>query len=359
MKEYERNDDMTDYQNNPFTLSFGNKPIKYIARVSEKRELIENITNDPPLSHYYVITGVRGSGKTVLLTSLSKYFENLDDYVVVELNPSDDLRESLAAKLYSKCLVKRLFVEKTLSLSFTGVTFSLNGKNPVFNIDDLLERMFQELKKQNKKVLVLIDEATNSNYLKQFALSSQILIRRDYSLFVVMTCLYENISAIESENNLTFLARAPRVVVAPLSIPAIANSYYEIFDIDNNQAIELAKLTKGYAFAFQLLGYLFFESHDKAITASLLNEFDQYLEEFVYQQIWKGLSQVEKKILKSFASDGPVRVSTIMESAGMKKESFSKYRDRLIKKGIVFAPSHGELAFTLPRFEVFVSTRLY
>ena len=39
------------------------------------------------------------------------------------------------------------------------------------------------------------------------------------------------------------------------------------------------------------------------ITASLLSKFDQYLEEFVYQQIWKALSAVEKRILRSFDSD--------------------------------------------------------
>lgn len=348
---------MKKYENNPFTLSFGNLPSEYIPRANEKHSLIQKIISNPPLSHFFVITGIRGSGKTVLLTGLSSYFDAQGDYIVIELNPEDDLRESLAAKLYSKCLLKRFFTEKSFSFSFSGVTFSISGKNPVFNIDDLLDKMFAALTKQGKKVIVLIDEVTNNSYLKQFALSAQILIRNDHELYVVMTSLYENISAIENENNLTFLIRAPRIYLSSLNVSSIANSYQEIMNLSREKAVEYAKITKGYAFAFQLLGYLLFQSEDREITAALLNEFDQYLEEYVYRKVWSGLSPMEQSILQLFDTNEAISVSDILEKSGLKKEYFSKYRDRLMKKGVLISPSRGQLMFALPRFKEYIESR--
>jgi hypothetical protein len=47
----------------------------------------------------------------------------------------------------------------------------------------------------------------------------------------------------------------------------------------------------------------------------------------------------------------------IMALSGMKKNEFSVYRDRLIKKGLVVGKTRGQLTFALPRFENFIETR--
>ena len=49
----------------------------------------------------YMITGVRGAGKTVLMTSIAKELTEDKKWVVVELNPELDLLEQLAAKIYN------------------------------------------------------------------------------------------------------------------------------------------------------------------------------------------------------------------------------------------------------------------
>ena len=75
-------------------------------------------------------------------------------------------------------------------------------------------------------------------------------------VFLLMTGLYENINAIQDEKNLTFLYRAPKLEMKSLNIGAVAQKYADTFDIDSDNAVEMAKLTKGYPFAFQVLGYL-------------------------------------------------------------------------------------------------------
>ena len=351
MKKYER-------KSNPFTLSFGNKPFEYVSRKNDQEELIKRIESEPPLSHCFIITGVRGSGKTVMLTSVSKCFAEKDDWIVIGLNPEDDMREALAAKLYTSSGIKHLFLEKDFSFSFHGLTFSITGKNPVLNIDDLLDKMMKAIAKCGKKVLITIDEATNNKYMKQFALSFQMLIREEYPLYVLATGLFENISAIENESNMTFLIRAPKTYLTPLNLGAIANSYESTLGLEHSESIECAKLTKGYAFAFQLLGYLMFEQSKKSVDAKLLSSYDQYLEEFAYSKIWSTLSQMEKKIVSLFESNSSVAVSSILEKGNMNKEYFSRYRDRLIKKGIVTSPERGRLSFSLPRFKEFIENVL-
>lgn len=349
---------MKKYENNPFTLSFGNKPLEYVSREIDKDEIIQKLTAEPPMSHCFIITGVRGSGKTVMLGSITKHFANENNWIVIDLNPEDDMREALAAKLYTSSKIKHLFIEKNFNFSFKGLTFSINGKNPILNIDDLLNKMFKEISKQNIKVLITIDEASNNKYMKQLALSFQMLIREDYQLFILATSLFENISSLENENNMTFLIRAPKFYLYPLSMTAIATSYKSTLSLNDKEALEAAKMTKGYAFAFQLLGYLLYESKNKKINNELINNYDQYLDEFAYTKIWSGLTIVEQKILASIKTNNYVTVGSILKELNITKEYFSRYRDRLIKKGLIDGSTHGKIIFTLPRFYEFIQNKL-
>ncbi len=308
---------MNEYENNPFTLSFGNKPFEYVNRGKEKADIIEKLTSEPPVSHCFIITGVRGSGKTVMLTSISRYFLEQDNWIVIGLNPEDDMREALAAKLYTSSKIKHLFLKKNFNFSFHGISFSISGENPILNIDDLLDKMLKEISKHNIKVLITIDEATNNKYMKQLALSFQMLIREDYQLFILATGLFENISSLENESNMTFPISISKLHLSPLNLTAITNSYKATLSLENDEAIKCAKLTKGYAFAFQLLGYLMYEGKKKSIDEELLNKFDQYLDEFTYSKIWSTLTKVEQQILASIKSNNAVAVSEILKDLNL------------------------------------------
>ncbi len=71
-----------------------------------------------------------------------------------------------------------------------------------------------------------------------------------------MTGLYENIHNLQNEKTLTFLYRAPKIILEPLNYTAMIAKYKQIFSCDKEKAQEMAVLTKGYSYAFQLLGYL-------------------------------------------------------------------------------------------------------
>ena len=61
--------------NNPFELTFGLKPNNYISRLKQSDEIISNFKNKTG-SKVFLITGVRGTGKTVMLSHVSKQFED-------------------------------------------------------------------------------------------------------------------------------------------------------------------------------------------------------------------------------------------------------------------------------------------
>ena len=204
----------------------------------------------------------------------------------------------------------------------------------------------------------MIDEVSNNEHMKRFALSFQMLIRHDYPLFLIMTSLYENISGLENEKNLTFLVRSPRIYVTSLNMNSIVSSYQQALGLSEDESLRYARMTKGYAFAFQLLGYLLFEGKESGESEkTILAKYDQYLEELVYRKVWTGLSAVEKQILSLFDDDATISVKAILDNLGMRKEYFSKYRERLIKKGIIISPSRGKLALALPRFRRFMDSR--
>lgn len=57
---------------NPFSLSFENSPYSEIDRSITDFNIIEDFNQEHSISHAYMITGVRGSGKTAYITNICK-----------------------------------------------------------------------------------------------------------------------------------------------------------------------------------------------------------------------------------------------------------------------------------------------
>lgn len=337
---------------NPFTLSFGKKPYEYISRISVTDEIMGNFTADHPSSQVYMLTGVRGSGKTVTMAGIANRLEEEENWIVVELNPTRNLLNAFAAKLYEKERLVHLFLKAKLDLSVLGIGVSIEGASPVTDIEVAIERMLKIIKEKNIRVLITIDEVTGSDNVKEFVSAFQIYMRQEYPVFLLMTGLYENIYALQNGKNVTFLYRAPKIQMTPLDLGAIVRSYKEIFGISLQQAGKMAEYTMGYPFAYQVLGYLCFQNHCPEEPEKIFPDYDQRLSEYVYQKIWSELSVNDRKVAASMTNTR--KVSEIMEEAGMDKSTFSRYRMRLIKKGIAYSPARGELRFLLPRFSEFI-----
>lgn len=340
--------------NNPFTLSFGKKPVQYISRITQTQQIIDNFRAEIPSNQIFMITGVRGSGKTVMMTSIAGEMRKDEDWIVLELNPTRDILQSLAAKIYGLPEMHDIFIKAKLDFSAFGLGVSIENATPVTDIESVIERMLEQIKKAGKRLLITIDEAVNSEYVRVFASSFQIFLRQDYPIFLLMTGLYENIYELQNEKSLTFLYRAPKVMLEPLNYTAVRKHYQDIFGIDIETAGIMTGLTKGYPFAFQVLGYLYWENRKTKSLEEILPEYDQYLEEYVYSKIWSELSELDKKILVEISLTGETRVKLIREHLDMKSDLFSVYRERLKRKGVIDTKEYGKISMALPRFDEFV-----
>ena len=338
---------------NPFTLSFGKKPAEFISRISQTNQILDDFNSENPSSQVYMITGVRGAGKTVMMTNIASTLTQDKKWISVELNPERDMLDKLAASLYSMPDLHALFIKAKLDFSALGLGVTLENAAPVTDIEIAIDKMLEHVKKAGKKLLITIDEVTKSDNIRVFSAAFQILLRKEYPVYLLMTGLYENIYNLQNEKSLTFLYRAPKVVLEPLNFTAMIAKYKQVFSCDEAKAEEMAKLTKGYSYAFQLLGYLMWNNKDKNLE-DILPEYDQYLDEYVYNKIWSELSEMDKLVLGEMARSRETDVTLIREALGMSTSKFSVYRDRLKRKGIVNASQYGSLFLILPRFEEFI-----
>ncbi len=337
---------------NPFTLTFGKSPLEPVERPVQTNEIIDTFTAEPVNQQMFLITGVRGSGKTVMMTEISRKLRNREEWVVIELNPSVDLLQGMLSKLNSNPVCAGIIKSAKIDLSFWGFGVSIEGAAPITDAETAIIAILEKMKKNGKKLLVTIDEVTNNEFMHVFAGSFQIFVRQDLPIFLLATGLYENIDELQNEKNLTFLYRAPKIQMKPLNQQAIIKKYMNIFQIEREQAAQMAELTKGYPFAFQVLGYLTWNNHGNY--QEVLEEYEQYLSEFVYDKIWSELSRKDRVVARGIAETDSGKIKDIREYLGMETNQFNPYRKRLIKKGILSGEMRGYVYFTLPLFEDYV-----
>jgi len=210
--------------------------------------------------------------------------------------------------------------------------------------------MLDVVKKHNKKVLIAIDELANNPFTRSFFHDFQTLLRGNHPIYCVATGLYENVCSLENSKTLTFLYRLPKIFLLSLNKSDIEDRYFLLFK-NKEDSIKLALLTKGYAFAFQVAGFLYqkYKSYEK-----IINEFDIYLKLYVYDKIWEKLPEGERKVLLCFDNEVE-NTKDLLSKTGYPNKQFSVYRDRLIKRGVVISTSFGQLTLSLPRFLNFLN----
>lgn len=337
---------------NPFTLTFGKSPLEPVDRPVQTNEIIDAFTADPVNQQMFIITGVRGSGKTVMMSEIAHRLREKDNWIVIELNPATDLLLNMLSKLNSNAVCSSIIKSARINLSFFGFGAEIEGSTPITDAETAIIEILERIHKKGKRLLITIDEVTNNKYMHIFASAFQIFVRQDLPVFLLATGLYENIDKLQNEKNLTFLYRAPKIPLKPLNQQAIVTKYQNIFKIDTLKASEMAKLTRGYPFAFQVLGYLTWNNHGDY--KSIINEYMQYLSEFVYDKIWSELSLKDRQVAIGIAQVPDGKILDIRNLLDMETNEFNPYRKRLIKKGILSGETRGYVSFTLPLFSEYV-----
>ena len=363
-------------ENNPYTLQFSYIPPQFIERRVMTADIVDNFTRQLPTYRGMFITGVRGSGKTVMMGDIRNKIAGIKDkkgnkaWVTVDLNAETNLIDSLARGLYRIPELKTLFLEAKLDFSFLGIGVKIENAHVIAsNEEDAIIIMLEALKKANKKVLVTIDEVTyNENIAKlSHALSS--FANQDLDIYLLMTGLADNIKKIKNNPSLTFLYRAKEINLEPLNITAIRSNYQEKCGLSMENAEKFAVMTKGYSLAFQTLGFYIWDelsisgnTNDIEIE-SIYAKLDDTLAEFSYDKIFSELSEGDIKVLQAMAEieaetgETLIKADSIYEKIGKGHDDYTKYRSRLIGSGIVDGSQRGRLRFILPRMRQYIENR--
>ncbi|WP_026495619.1 ATP-binding protein [Butyrivibrio sp. WCD3002] len=339
---------------NPYTISFGKIPSKYLSRNYVIDSIAEAFERDVPDEQAFKLTGIRGTGKTVTLTAIEQHFRDDEDWIVIGIRSDSDIISELVAHLYSSVPMVSAFVDANLNLSAFGIGLNITSKSPVASIDYALKVILSELKKSGKHLLVTIDEARKTKGIVDFIQEFQILIREELPIFVIVAGLYEDIESLENAEGLTFFLRATKYEMSPLNITYIRDDYKDTLGIDFEEAEKMAFITKGYAYAYQTLGKYMWDSKEKYLTKEVLRKFDEVLSEKVYKKIWSELAPKDKWFLQFIVKKETMEVGELLELTKTTHSTWSVPRSRLSEKGIIDASNRGTVSILLPRFKEFI-----
>ena len=124
---------------------------------------------------------------------------------------------------------------------------------------------------------------------------------------------------------------------------------------------EVFRLTKGYPYFVQEWGY---QSWNRAPSSPITVEIVRNattnviprLDRNFFRVRFDRLTPSEKNFLRAMASlgSGPHRTGDIAETLKVKAASLGPVRAKLIKKGMIYSPAYGDIAFTVPLFDEFM-----
>lgn len=353
---------------NPFDPNFGKVPKIYLGRQKIVDDIVQSLESGTGPYQTSMIYGMRGVGKTSLLADITSTLEKKNNWLVIYLAMTNDLLATLIQSIYQEAnpaIRKALDRIDGVKFSAFGFELEVHVSNPQSTYQVLLEEMLKVLKKRGQSLLIAIDEVKETPEIVNLASIYQIMVLKKYPINIMMTGLPKNVSELQNNDVLTFLLRSGRVPLGPLDLFDIKYRYQKAFErgnkkIDNSALMKMTKLTKGYAYAFQDLGYHVWQNSDDKVTASSIEnsilDFKNDLFRNAYTKIIAELSPTDRKFLfiMSHSPKNVVNISYIREQMGKSSNYISQYRQRLIDSQVIVDAGYGKVAFSLPFMKDFL-----
>jgi hypothetical protein len=124
---------------------------------------------------------------------------------------------------------------------------------------------------------------------------------------------------------------------------------------------EICRLTRGYPYFLQEWGYQTWNlAQASPITLQVARnataKVTPRLDQNFFRVRFDRLTPSEKRFLRTMAGlgPGPKRTGDIADALRVRIDRLGPLRSKLIKKGMIYSPAHGDLAFTVPLFDEFM-----
>ncbi len=380
---------------NPYAPGAGTQPPELAGRNALREEVriaIERTRGGKPAKSILMV-GLRGVGKTVLLDRIAEDAENRGILTLRIEAPEKRSLPALLAPQLRKALLKLSLNEKGKDLAqralrgLAGFVKALKFKfqdlevgldyEPELGLADngdldhdlvaLMEVVGEAAQAAGTAIILFIDEL---QYVKEAELSALITalhrcIQRRLPVLLVGAGLPQlrgrmGEAKSYSERLFDFPEIGPLNPVAAteaISKPAMENQV----TFDPAALEEIVQKTEGYPYFLQEWGKHAWEMAQSSpihksdvdqATASVIAALD----ESFFLVRFDRLTPTEKKYLRAMAELGPGPHRSGDIAAQLKRDvtSLAPTRGQLIRKGMIWSPSHGDTAFTVPLFDQFM-----
>jgi len=353
---------------NPFNPLFGRKPELFYGREQIINSYImskENL-NDP--NSTTIITGLRGSGKTSLLSDISDTLSSDKTNICVEVTAHDGMLRDILTEISLKgkrFLNNKLGSLQSFNVGAVGFSFGFSRfPKEELGFRHSLQMMLDELSNHGICVIFILDEVHNDTPdMREFAITYQHMLREKKDVMLLIAGLPSSVFDVLNDKVLTFLRRANRILLENISIEIVRLEYKQIFnmsfpDIDEKYVDRIATVSMGYPYLIQLLGYNLWNQFSAANETSIemaIALSKETLFKDVHDLVWYELSEKDKEFLIAMSVDErESKFADILLRLGVEKNYATKYRARLLDAGIVESSGRGLLVFTLPFMREYV-----
>lgn len=354
-------------RSNPFKPTAGGEPPLLIGRDKVIRDFEKGLDNGVGApGRIMLVTGARGTGKTVMLTVFGdKARERRWD--VIEETASDGLAERLvSALLTAGPSLDRLTIRP--SIGFAGASLSLGeAELSSKRMPDTLRRAMSarlDTLGHRRGLLISIDEtqAADRTDLIAIATAIQHQIRERRNIAIVFAGLPQMVSDLFNDEVITFLRRARMNVLADVPIDDVRRAFAATFvasgmAIDEQQLRTAAQATAGYPYMIQLVGYHIWDCADMRDSSRVsdqdvtdgIEEARRDLDNAVCIPELQGLSRNDRAYLEALAqSDGPAPTAAVAQRMGRSTNYAATYRRRLLDAYVIRETERGEIDFAVP-----------
>jgi hypothetical protein len=369
---------------NPFSPGAGAPPPELVGRgpiLEQARILLGRVKIGRPEKSLLLI-GLRGVGKTVLLNEIRRMAAAAGYHTIeIEVHEGSHLGTIIAPPLRKLLFeldraagagdkakralrVLRSFLggltvkvgDVSIGLDIDPEPGTADSGNLEIDFPNLLVAVGEAAQERKSAVAILIDEVQYFDRRELGALIMAMHKMQQQRLPVVFVgggksyaerlFSFPEVGALSEEESAKALrdpARAAGVAFEPHALKRIF------------------RLTRGYPYFLQEWGYQSWNmATGNAITGKVVRKatttVTARLDQNFFRVRFDRLTPRERRFLRAMAElgPGPHRSGDIAESLRLKVTAIGPVRAQLIEKGMIYSPTHGDLAFTVPLFDEFM-----
>lgn len=375
---------------NPFSPGSGRRPPALVGRDDQLDAIdviIERTTNGLG-SRGMLLTGLRGVGKTVLLNEMKSRAEAADWFVVymearMGRAGQASARQSLARAIaiQARRLMPLAKTYDAIRRALKSIT-AFNAKVGAGGIDlgvriepgrgdsgdievdlpEVIEDLARALNSVGKGFMLFIDELQelDEELLRAIIVTQHQAGQGDTWPFFLVGAglpnlhrlLPETVSYAERLLDPHTIGKLGEHDAAAALVGPLAQQHVTIEDAALAMLMHQAD---GYPYFLQEYGQAVWEvSEGPGITeADVITAISLGLDRLdtgFFRSRWERATRAERRMLVAMAedADGPSSSSEVAKRMSLKPTSLGPYRANLISKGLIYAPEHGEVAYTVP-----------